>query len=384
MKILALNWRDPRNPEAGGAEIHLHEILKRAVKAGHRVIQVSHSVQWLPEKEIIDGVEIHRHGRWYSYNYTLRKYCESLDLSSFDLIVEDICKVPVFSPRWGKTPVLAIVPHLFGTTAFREVSTPKALYVNLLESFIPGIYGSCNFVAISESTKTDLVRRGISPERVEVIPCGIDTGFYKQDIGVSPEGNRLLFVGRLKKYKGVQHLLTAIEILHARKLPVNLTVIGEGDYSRPLRLMVGRMNLQNSVDFLGFVTQEEKLRWLQKAYLAVFPSAKEGWGLTVIEANCCGTPVVASDSDGLRDSVLNGKTGILVEHENPAALADALESILRAPEKRRFLSENALQWAQSFNWDHTGEKMLEVMDKTAGGEHARSDTEAKKHTQIQA
>ncbi len=370
MKILALNWRDPRNPEAGGAEIHLHEILKRAVRKGHRVIQVSHSVQWLPEREEIDGVEIHRHGRWYSYNYTLRKYCEKLDLDSFDLIVEDICKVPVFSPRWSPTPVLAIVPHLFGTTAFREVSAPKALYVNLLEAFIPGIYRNCNFVAISDSTKEDLVRRGITPDRVRVIPCGIDTEFYKQDPLVPVEDNRLLFVGRLKRYKGVQHLLEAMKILHSRNLPVKLTVTGDGDYARHLRLLVGKLNLQDSVEFPGFIPQEEKLRQIQGAYVAVFPSAKEGWGLTVIEANCCGTPVVASDSDGLRDSVKNGETGLLVEHENPVALADALESILKSPEKRQYLSDNALRWARSFNWDKTGEKMLEVMEQTAGGGNA--------------
>lgn len=370
MKILALNWRDPKNPEAGGAEIHLHEILKRVVAAGHEVIQVSHSIEWLPDRDVIDGVQIHRHGKWYSYNYTLKKYCESLDLSSFDLIIEDICKVPVFSPRWSSTPVLAIVPHLFGTTAFREVSIPKALYVNLLEAFIPSVYRNCNFVAISDSTKHDLVRRGIKDEQVSVIPCGIDTDFYKQIPGNEPEKNRLLFVGRLKKYKGVQHLLKAAAILHSRNVPVKITVIGEGDYSHTLKMLVGKLNLQDSVEFPGFISQEEKLLWLQRASVAVFPSAKEGWGLTVIEANCCGTPVVASDSDGLRDSVKNNETGILVKHEDEVALADALQGILENPEKRSRYSVNALQWAQGFNWDNTGDKMLEVMEKTAGGKNA--------------
>lgn len=370
MKILALNWRDPKNPEAGGAEIHLHEILKRAVLAGHRVIHVSHSVQWLPEKDQIDGVEIHRHGKWYSYNFTLRKYCESLDLNSFDLIIEDICKVPVFSPSWSDKPVLAVVPHLFGTTAYREVSLLKAFYVNMLEARIPSVYGKCRFVAISDSTKQDLIRRGIASDHVSVIPCGIDTDFYRRSSAELPEQNRLLFVGRLKKYKGVQFLLAAMKILHSRNIPVKLTVIGEGDYSRHLKLLVGKLDLQSTVDFLGFIPQKEKLLWLQRAHVAVFPSAKEGWGLTVIEANCCGTPVVASDSDGLRDSVKNGETGILVRHQDPMALADALESILTSPQKRKYLSDNALEWARSFNWDMTGEKMLEVMKETAGGSNA--------------
>ena len=370
MRILALNWRDPHNPEAGGAEIHLHEILKRAVAAGHEVIHVSHSIQWLPDKEIIDGVQIHRHGRWYSYNFTLKKYCKSLDLDSFDLIIEDICKVPVFSPSWSNTPVLAIVPHLFGTTAYREVSPPKAFYVNILEAMIPRVYRNSNFVAISNSTKDDLVRRGIAAERISVVPCGIDTDFYRQDPATAPEPGRLLFVGRLKKYKGVQHLLKAMKILENRDIHTNLTVIGEGDFSHSLKLLVGKLDLQENVTFEGFISQEDKLRWLQKAYIAVFPSAKEGWGLTVIEANCCGTPVVASDSDGLRDSVINGKTGILVKHEDPVAMADALESILTNPEKREELAQNALSWAKGFNWDQTGEKMLAIMKNTVEGHNA--------------
>jgi len=370
LRILALNWRDPHNPEAGGAEIHLQEILKRAVRDGHEVIQVSHAIQWLPEREVIEGVQIHRHGTWYSYNFTLKKYCRSLDLDSFDLIIEDICKVPVFSPAWSETPVLAIVPHLFGTTAFREVSILKAVYVNMLEAMIPSVYRKCNFVAISDSTRHDLQRRGIPGGQISVIPCGIDTGFYMHDPTVQPEKGRLLFVGRLKKYKGVQHLLEAVKILHSKGITANLTIIGEGDYSHTLKLMVGKLDLQDSVSFEGFISQENKLRWLQKASVAVFPSAKEGWGLTVIEANCCGTPVVASNSDGLRDSVKDGETGILVEHQNSRALAEALESILISGEKRSMLAANALKWAKTFNWDQTGQKMIDVMKKTAGGRNA--------------
>lgn len=370
MRILALNWRDPKNPEAGGAEIHLHEILKRVVAHGHTVVQVSHGVEWLPERDEIDGVQIHRHGKWYSYNFTIRKYCESLGLSEFDLIIEDICKVPVFSPSWSKTPVLAIVPHLFGTTAFREVSVPKAIYVNLLEAFIPLVYSRCPFVAISDSTKNDLVRRGIPGKNISVIPCGIDTGFYRADVSVEAERDLLLFVGRLKKYKGVDHLLRALQTLLQRGVDARLAIIGDGDYSRRLKLQVGRLNLQQQVSFLGYISQEEKLHWLQRACVAVFPSAKEGWGLTVIEANCCGTPVVASDSDGLRDSVINGETGILVRHQDHKALADAIEEILKNPVKRAVLSGNALRWARSFNWDETGDRMLAVFRKAAGGQNA--------------
>jgi len=366
MRILVLNWRDPRNPLAGGAEIHLHEILKRAVMAGHEVVQVSHAVKGLPGSETIDGVEILRHGSWFSFNLTLRGYCKALDPDGFDLVVEDLCKLPFYSPRWTTTPVMVIVPHLFGTTAYREVPFPQALYVNVLERFIPSVYSACPFVAISDSTKLDLIRRGVSPEMIEVVPCGIDTDFYSPSNDTSPEPDRLLFVGRLKKYKGVQFLLSAIAILLESGRNIRLTVLGSGSYGEELRKMSESLGLSGIVEFPGFVSQEEKLTELRRSWIAVLPSEKEGWGLTVIEANCCGTPVIASDSDGLRDSIRDRETGILVPHGDISALARAIAEVIDNAALRDELSGNAVTWGRSFSWDSTGKRMIELMEKAAG------------------
>jgi len=364
MRILALNWRDPKNPETGGAEIHLHEILKRAVRDGHEVTQISQAVAGLPSEEILDGVSILRHGRRNTFNFSLKRFALSLDIAaSFDLVIEDLCKIPFYSPRWSPVPVLTIVPHLFGTTAYREVALPLALYVNFMESFIPRVYGKCSFVAISDSTRTDLVTRGIPSENIAVVPCGIDTGFYtpgKPD----PEPGTFLYVGRLKKYKGVQLILAALAVLRDAGRNYKLVVLGSGDYEKELRKTALRMGLEGSVSFMGFVTQEDKLLWLRKAWAAVFPSEKEGWGLTVIEANACGTPVIASDSDGLRDSVRNGSTGILVPHGSIEDLAAEMNRLAENPSLRSELGRNGLEWASGFNWDVTSDRMIEIMKET--------------------
>lgn len=364
MRILVLNWRDPRNPEAGGAEVHLHEIMKRTVSAGHEVVQVSQAVKGLPPEEEIDGLRILRHGRRNTFNWTLRPFCKKLGLKSFDLIVEDLCKLPFYSPRWSDTPVLVVVPHLFGTTAYREVALPLALYVNLLEKLIPRVYGGCRFVAISDSTRNDLVRRGIPGENIEVVPCGIDTEIYFPD-GTRPIPGTILYVGRIKKYKGIQYALRAMDILRKRGVDCRMTVLGSGDYLGNLRRTSEDLGLGDLVSFEGFVPAEDKLRWLRESWVAVFPSEKEGWGLTVIEANACGTPVVASDSEGLRDSVRNGETGLLVPHGKPVRLADALQKVLQSPDLRSSLSDNALRWAKSFDWESTASRMIEIMEKTA-------------------
>ncbi|OPL18163.1 MAG: hypothetical protein AVO35_06570 [Candidatus Aegiribacteria sp. MLS_C] len=367
MRIMALNWRDPRNPEAGGAEVHLHEILKRAVSAGHTVTQVSQAVKGLPPEEMIDGVRILRHGRRNTFNFSVRRFALSLDIgTNFDLVLEDLCKIPFYSPRWSPVPVLTVVPHLFGTTAYREVAFPLALYVNFMESFIPSAYRDSTFVAISDSTRTDLISRGIPAGRISVIPCGIDTGFYSPG-PPEPEQGTFLYVGRLKRYKGVHLIISALRLLREAGRDCRLTVLGSGDYDHELRKLASKQGLEDSVTFEGFVSQERKLHWLRRAWAAVFPSEKEGWGLTVIEANACGTPVIASDSEGLRDSVRNGETGILVPHGDLEALAEAMGRIASDSELRSDLGAKGKEWAGNFDWDSTARRMLQVMEETAEG-----------------
>ncbi|MEN8209994.1 MAG: glycosyltransferase family 4 protein, partial [Candidatus Fermentibacteria bacterium] len=124
-------------------------------------------------------------------------------------------------------------------------------------------------------------------------------------------------------------------------------------------------DLDNAVSFEGFVPRERKLHWLRAAWVAVFASEKEGWGLTVIEANACGTPVIASNSDGLRDSVQDGRTGILVPHGNIQELAAQMDRLAADPALRSELGNNALEWAAGFNWDATAERMISVMKETS-------------------
>jgi glycosyltransferase involved in cell wall biosynthesis len=374
VKILVLNWRDPRNPEAGGAEIHLHEILKRAATAGHEIVQVSQAFGGGPPEEVIDGVRVMRRGGRFTFNLGLAAWCRrNLDLQSFDLLVEDLCKLPFFAPVWSPAPVLVLVPHLFGTTAFREVAFPLALYVNALESLIPLVYGRCRFVAISGSTKRDLEKRGIDAGSILVSPCGIDLSVYRPDPAVGHEPLSILYVGRIKKYKGVQTLLEALALLRRRGVEARLRVVGTGDYLPALERLAGELSLGGCVEFTGFVPLERKVSELRRACVAALPSEKEGWGLTVIEANACGTPVVASDSDGLRDSVRHGETGLLVPHGDPAALADALGSILSDPDLRRRLSGGGLAWAERFTWDATADEVMGAMNRAAGIE-TPSDT----------
>jgi glycosyltransferase involved in cell wall biosynthesis len=139
-----------------------------------------------------------------------------------------------------------------------------------------------------------------------------------------------------------------------------IVVVGDGDYLTRLRETAEAAGIADRVTFTGFVDQATKVDYLRRAHVAVCPSLKEGWGLTNIEANACGTPVVAANVPGLRDSARDGETGLLYSHGDIPALADCLNRILSDQELWNNLVAGGLSWAQKFQWD-TAAKETELL-----------------------
>jgi glycosyltransferase involved in cell wall biosynthesis len=365
VNVLALNWRDPGHPEAGGAEVHLFEILRRWVRRGARVTYLASGFPGGAPEEVRDGVRVLRRGSWWSGNWAaIAALRGELSRERFDLVVEDLNKLPYFSPRFTRVPVLVVVPHLFGTTAFAEASLPVASAVWAHERLIPLVYRDCPFLAISESTRADLVARGITRERIAVSVCGLDHATYRPGGSKTPEP-RVLFVGRLRRYKGVDVLLRAFDALRRRLPEARLTILGDGPHRPALERLSRRLGLGESVRFTGFVASAEKVRALQSAWVSAFPSPKEGWGLTVVESNACGTPVVASRSPGLIDSVRDGVSGLLVPHGDAGALAAALERVLVDRTLRESLAAGGIEWASRFTWERAAEEAWSVAEAAA-------------------
>ena len=372
MKLLAFNWRDPRHPEAGGAELHLSEILSRAVRDGDQVTWLAEAFAGSLHEEEVQGIRVLRGGSWYNAHLALAQlYRRKLRGERFDLVLEDINKVPFFTPLYVRAPVLAVVPHLFGSTVFQEASPVLGVLVWAHESLIPLVYRGVPFLAISESTRSDLERRGIPRERIDVVRCGLDQSAYA--VTVPPESRTrpvVVFVGRLRKYKGAQHLIRAFPRVLGRVPEARLRIVGDGPYREGLESLARALGIQERVEFLGAVSHGEKVEALNQALVAAAPSPKEGWGLTVIEANACGTPVVASRSPGLVESVQDGKTGILVRHGDTAALADAIVSLIEDRPRRLAMAEAGLRWARGFTWERCYRESRAVMERAAGGSAA--------------
>jgi len=371
LKILLINFRDITNPKAGGAEVHLHEIFKRVAGMGHRVDLLCAGFRGSKKTDEVDGIRIIRVGGESYFNFAAQVQLLRIKGGSYDLIIEDVNKIPVYSKLFTKTPVMLIIPHLFGTTVFEEASVPIALYVYLWEFFMPVVYRGLIVEVISESTREDLLRRGFEAENLYVVYCGIDTDVYSPgtaDSNAHPYPY-IVCMGRLKKYKRVDLVLRAFSELSPEHKNLHLLIIGDGDHAPQLKKLACRLGIREKVMFTGFMDEQEKVRHLRGARMAVNTSPKEGWGLTNIEAQACGIPVIASDSPGLRESVKDGETGLLVPHGDIGSLTESMRTLLTDDDLHRKLSRGALSWAGSLSWDRSAGETLEIIFRYLRGIH---------------
>lgn len=368
LRVLAVNWRDIRNPDAGGAEVHLHEILTRMVARGHTATLVATGFAGGAREEVVDGVRVVRGGSWWNANFVLPMIARRiLRQRPADLVVDDINKIPFFMPLHTRKPVVAVVPHLFGTTVFRETNPVFALYVLMWETLIPLAYRRSRFVAISASTRDDLVRRGIPKDRIDVVLCGLDHTRYRVLPGASRAHTpTVVHLGRLRKYKAVDVVLHAFQRVQREVKDARLVVVGEGPERAALTRLVERLGLSDCVSFTGHARGDRVVEVLNAARVCVNASPKEGWGLTVVEANACGVPVVGSDRPGLRDSIRDGETGFLVRYGDVDAFAQRTIELLTDRPTWTRMSEAALVWAQSLTWERTADEMESSFVKAVG------------------
>jgi glycosyltransferase involved in cell wall biosynthesis len=369
MKILVVNWQDIRHPQSGGAEVHLHEVFSRIAAMGHEVTLLCSHFPGAPREEVIGGITIIRKGGRLLFNFRfLFAYCTRFRMRNYDIVVDDMNKIPFFSPLFVGKPLYGITHHLFGRSIFLEANPLVAFYVYCMELLAVRVYRLARtpFIVGSPSTQRELLERGFPPERVSLIQYGVDHCAYRQT-GIARSATPLIgYFGRLKKYKSVDHLLRALPPVLARYPDLHVTIVGEGDDRTRLEALTRDLQLVQAVTFRGFVSEEDKLNILQQMWFKVTTSSKEGWGLTVIEANACGTPVLASNVQGLRDAVKDGETGVLYTFGDVDDLSSKIITLLADRPLREKLSTNALAWAATFDWDIAARRTCELLQRRLG------------------
>ncbi len=366
MKILVVNWQDITHPLAGGAEVHLHEVFERIASRGHEVTLYCSSYPGAVREEVRNGMRIIREGGRNFFNYRwMWAYLTRFRRDGYDVVVDDMNKIPFFTPLYVRTPILGVTHHLFGASIFKEANVLAAGYVWGMESLAVRLYRACRipFVVGSPSTHQELLARGFRAEEVPVVHYGVDQRVHRRT-GVPRSPVPMIgYFGRLKQYKSVDHLLRALPEVLAKFPDLRTVIVGEGDDRPRLEQIVRDAGLERAVEFAGFVTEERKVELLQQIWFKVMTSAKEGWGLTVLEANACGTTVLASNVAGLRDAVRDDETGLLYEYGNVPELSAKILRLLSDGRLRERLVEGADRYVRSFTWDAAAEKTLSLLEE---------------------
>jgi len=371
MKILIFSWRGPNHPNAGGAEIVIQEYAKGWVKSGHEVTLFTSFFKGAKKHEIVDGVEICRAGDqilgvqvegflWYLFK----------NKSSFDLIIDNFHGLPFFTPLYIRRKKLAFI-HEVTKDVWGLNPWPKPF--NLIPAFLGPLtepyifkvlYHKTPFLTVSESTRSDLLEWGISGSGVTVINNGVNTTHMSSKL---PKERKkiIVFLGALAKDKGIEDAIESFSLI-SKNLPdiCQFWIIGKGkpDYEKDLRKKVQEAGMTDEVKFWGYVSEDKKFELLQKAHILVNPSKREGWGLVVIEGGVVGVPTVGYDVPGLRDSIIDGKTGILCK-ASPNKLAESVVSLIQNTDKYNFLSKEAALWSKKFSWEHSIEESLKLLEK---------------------
>ena len=364
MRILIFNWQDIKNPLAGGAEVHLHEVFSRIVKMGHEVTLFCSSFKGAPDEEIINGIRVLRKGGRYLFNFHVPfQYFFRFRNGVYDLIIDDMNKIPFFTPLYLREPLYFITHHMFDKSIFLEVPFPLALYVYLTEKagFALSRNRKLPFIVGSPSTKAELVAKGFDPAMIEIINYCVDHTIHKRSNIQRSTKPLIGYFGRLKKYKSIEHLLRAVALVMKKIPDLELFIVGEGDNRKALESLTVQLGINQVVRFTGFVNEAEKVRLMQEVWFAVNTSSKEGWGLTVVEANACGTTVLASNVPGLRDAINDGETGLLYEYGNIDELSKKILTLIGDSSLRNRLAQAAHTWALTFDWDQAAQRTMELL-----------------------
>lgn len=365
LNVLLLNWRDANHPESGGSEKYLVEVAQGLAARGHQVTFRTAAYPGSVSRERVGGVLYVRKGGRYSV------YLRSLAAQAFgrhraDVVVDVQNGVPFLTPLVRhRTPVVNLVHHVH-REQWPVVFGPAVARAGWwLESRLaPNIYRQCQYVAVSPSTKTELVGLGVDAERITVVHNGTDA---VADVHVQRSQTPVITVlGRLVPQKRIEIAMEAVAALLHEFPDIELRVVGSGYWEPDLRQAAARLAITEHVVFSGHVSEAEKHRILAESWVLALPSLKEGWGLVVVEAGVHGTPTVAfANAGGTKDSVCDKETGLLV-HGGSAEFTQALRSVLADDHLRARLSNGVVDWVVQFRWTETVRVWEQILRRVSG------------------
>jgi glycosyltransferase involved in cell wall biosynthesis len=366
MNILWFTWKDLTHPRAGGAEVVNEELAERLVADGHEVTFIVGSYEGAaPEETTAAGYKIIRVGGRYSVYWKAFRYYRNHLYGLSDLIIDEINTLPFFTKYYAGEPTIMFAHMLCRRIWFYQMRFPFSLIGFLAEPIYLKLVNNGPVITVSESSKRDLQRVGFKPKNINIISEGI----HLKPLSTLPAPSSkatyptVLSLGNIRPMKRTLHQLRAFEISKAQLPELRLEIAGDRRtrYGQKVLRAIENSPYADDITYHGRVSEREKIKLLRRSHLTMQTSIKEGWGLTVTEAASQGTPAVVYDTDGLRDSVRHGKTGIITKQNNPQQLAKSLATLLSDQKRYARIRKNAWQWSKTITFDKSYQQFLKTI-----------------------
>ena len=365
MNILILNWRDVKNPKSGGAELVTLEHAKAWVKKGNTVTWFTSKFKNAKTEENINGIKIVRGGNFITV-YLLAPIFYLFTGRKFDLVIDQIHGLPFFTPLYVRKPKIVFIHEVADEIWDYMFPFPVNKIGKIIEPLYFKLYRNTRFWTDADSTVNDLRKHGIKSKNCTVINCPISN----KPLGVLPKKEALptfIFVSRVVKMKGIEEVIRAFFYILREIKNAQLWIVGDGeeDYVEELKETMRSFSIAPKVKFFGQVSENRKLELMRRAHILLHASVREGWGLVIIEAASQATPAVVYNVSGLRDSVKDSKTGIVLTENTAKEMARQAVALVKDKRKYQSFQKNALRWAKNLTWEKATKQSLDLINKVA-------------------
>lgn len=357
-----LNWRDPKNPLAGGAERVTQAYLEALVARGHEAFWFANAYEGCEREETIAGIRIIRDGGTFSSWRRAKRWFREQE--PFDLVIDQHHGIPWYAPWWKGANCVAYIHEVLGPIWSAFYPWPVSSVGRFQERWTHWFYRRVQFFTASTCTRDKLREHGV--QEIQIIPYGVRTRALPdlpQKTLTKPL--RLIVVSRLAPNKRIDHAVRTLRDLLDREVAARMTIVGGGETEPALKRLVSELNLEPHVKFTGMLPEKEKDALLRDSHFLLHTSQREGWGLNVIEANAMGTPAIVYPVEGLIESTLHDKNGLVSRKQTPASLADAIETGRAYESVYQRWRIAAWNRAKEYHWDKVLPKACDWLEEMA-------------------
>lgn len=319
-------------------------------------------------KEVIDGVRIVRPGGLFLLALSALAYY-ARHRHEFDAVYEEgmaSVRLPFLAPLYVRKPLVAMWYQVNAPIFAEQYPGPLAWLLTSAERLILALHGRCRVLTLSSERKEEVVAAGLRPEQIQVTPPPM-LDSRPRDVPDRPRQSLIVWLGKIRRYKCPHHVVEAMPEVLENVADARLVIAGRRDderYEAQLLNLAERLGVRDHVEVRVNVSEEEKWDLLSRARALAVTSPVEGFGIVIVEANHCGTPIVATEGVPV-ETARDGYNGLRVTFGDRQTLAAALVRLLR--DRRLFtgLSRNARRHAERFSIDRIARQLEQTFAAAA-------------------